>query len=235
MSEVREVREFRQSRFTAPPGACQILLVRHGESMPTREGETVPTVDGHSDPALDPNGHAQAIRVADRLEHEGIERIYVTTLQRTRQTAAPLAERLGIEPLLEVGLREVHLGEWEGGPFRQRVADRHPIAVRMYAEQRWDVIPGAEPKDAFAARVREAITRVADANPDRTVACFTHGGVIGQVLADACGADRGFAFTGSDNGSISHLVVSPQRWVIRRYNDTAHLGLGFTTAPEPLT
>ena len=44
-------------------------------------------------------------------------------------------------------LREVHLGEWEGGSFRKHVADGHPLALKMRAEQRWDVIPGAEPAD----------------------------------------------------------------------------------------
>ena len=43
-------REFRQSRFQPPPGACEILLVRHGESAPHVEGESFPLVDGHGDP-----------------------------------------------------------------------------------------------------------------------------------------------------------------------------------------
>src|ERR671919_316951 len=179
-------------------------------------------------------GRDQAERVADRLAHEPITAIYVSTLRRTAQTAAPLAAHLGLEPRVEPDLREVYLGEWEGGTFRKHVAEGHPVARRMSAERRGDVIPGAEPADAFAARVRAAIDRIATAHPDETVAVVSHGGVIGQVLADASGS-QGFAFTGSDNGAISHLVIAPDRWVIRRYNDTAHLGLAFTTAPEPLT
>jgi len=46
--------------------------------------------------------------------------------------------------------------------------------------------------------------------------------VIGQVLALASGS-RPFAFVTSDNGSISRLVVSGERWIVRGYNDTAHL------------
>jgi probable phosphoglycerate mutase len=231
---VSEAATYRQLRFRRPPGSCELLLVRHGESAPARDDEPFPLVDGHGDPQLDPVGRDQAQRVADRLAHEPITAIYVTTLRRTAQTAAPLAARLGLEPRVEPDLREVHLGEWEGGTFRKHVSEEHPVAQRMYAEQRWDVIPGAEPADAFAARVRGAIDRIAAAHPDETVAVVSHGGVIGQVLADASGS-QGFAFTGSDNGAISHLVVTPDRWVIRRYNDTAHLGLAFTTAPEPLT
>jgi 2,3-bisphosphoglycerate-dependent phosphoglycerate mutase len=231
---VSQVREYPQSRFQRPPGACELLLVRHGESAPAREDRPFPLVDGHGDPDLSPNGRDQAIRVADRLEHEDLSAIYVTNLRRTAQTAAPLAARLGIEPRVEPELREVHLGEWEGGSFRRHVAEGHPIAQRMFAEQRWDVIPGAEPADAFAARVRDAITRIATAHPDETVAVVSHGGVIGQILAHAAGI-RGFTFTGSDNAAISHIVVSGDRWIIRRFNDTAHLGMAFTTAPQPPT
>ena len=193
--------------------------------------------DGHGDPPLDPVGEQQAERVAERFLASGerVDAIYVTTLQRTHQTAAPLAKRLGLEPRIEPDLREVHLGEWEGGWFRKHVAEGHPIAMRMYAEQRWDVIPGAEPRDAFAARVRGAIERIAAAHRDQNVVVVSHGGVIGQILADAVRSPNGFAFTGADNASISHLVVVGDRWIVRRYNDTAHLQAAFTEAPEPLT
>jgi 2,3-bisphosphoglycerate-dependent phosphoglycerate mutase len=229
---VSEVREYRQSRFVRPPGACELLLVRHGESAPARDDQPFPLVDGHGDPELAPAGREQAFRVAERLEHEDIAAIYVSTLRRTSQTAAPLATRLGIELRVEPDLREVGLGEWEGGSFRRHIAEGHPIAKRMLEEQRWDVIPGAEPADVFAARVREAVRRIATGYPDQTVVVVSHGGVIGQILAEAAGTGA-FTFAGSDNAAISHLVVSGDQWTIRRYNDTAHLGLAFTTMPEP--
>jgi probable phosphoglycerate mutase len=231
---VSETKEYRQLRFMRPPGACELLLVRHGESAPAKVGEPFPLVDGQGDPALDPVGEAQAERLAERLAGEDVDAIYVTTLRRTAQTAAPLASRLGLEVQVEADLREVHLGEWEGGVFRERVAEGDPIALRMREEQRWDVIPGAEPADAFAARVRGAINRIASSHRDKTVVVVSHGGTIGQILADATNA-RPFAFTGADNASVSHLVVHDGQWFLRRYNDTAHLGLAFTTAPEPLT
>src|SRR3954469_23582754 len=112
-------KEYRQSRFRRPPGATEILLVRHGESEPLVEGRPFPLVDGHGDPALAPEGEIQAERVGERLSTEPIVAIYVTTLRRTHQTAAPLAARLGLTPIVEPDLREVHLGDWEGELFRQ--------------------------------------------------------------------------------------------------------------------
>lgn len=210
--------------------------MRHGESQPAEADQPFPLVDGHGDPPLhEPDGVEQARLACERLlaSGEDFAAVYVTTLQRTRQTARVLLDRLGIEPEVEPDLREVHLGEWEGGRLREKVAAGDPIALRMYTEERWDVIPGAEPGDAFAARVRGAIQRIAGAHADRTVAVFTHGGVIGQVMAEATGS-RPFAFTGSDNCGITHLVVAGDRWFVRTWNDTGHLSPRFTADPEPL-
>jgi probable phosphoglycerate mutase len=228
----------RQIRFQRPPGATELLLVRHGESAAAIEGESFQLVDGHGDPPLAPEGREQAEHVGERLAREGgIDAVYVTTLRRTVETAAPFVRRLGDDAppvTVEPDLREVHLGEWEGGLFRRKVMERDPVAVRMLTEERWDVIPGAEPADSFAERVRTAVRRIHDAHPDQRVAVFTHGGVIGRILSEASGA-RAFAFNNADNASISHVVVAGDWWAVRRFNDTSHLDSGFTSRSAPLT
>lgn len=214
--------EYRQSRYRRPAGGTDLLLIRHGESAAAVDGVEFPRVDGHADPELHPDGRWQAEAVAERLAGEELAAIYVTSLRRTAETAAPLAARLGLIPVVEPELAEVNLGEWEGGELRRRVAQADPLAQRVYAEERWDLIPGAEPAAAITERVRGAITRIAAAHPDAAVAVFTHQGVIGEVLAQAS-RSRPFAFVTADNGSISHLVVHPGGWAVRRFNDTAHL------------
>jgi probable phosphoglycerate mutase len=216
-------RQYRQFRFEPPPGATEILLVRHGESEPAVDGRPFRLLDGQGDPSLAPEGRAQAEKVCARLANEGVDDIYVSSLRRTAQTAETLARTLGLEPVVDADLREVFLGEWEGGLLRKKVADRDPVALRISAEQRWDVIPGAESAASFARRLRHAVERIAAAHGDQRVAVFTHGGTIGELLAQATGS-RPFAFTGSDNASISRLVVTPEGWTVRGYNDTAHLG-----------
>ena len=226
-----EPTEYRQHRFEAPPGATELLIVRHGESWPARPDEPFPLVDGHGDPPLAPEGREEAERVGERLALERIDAVYVTSLRRTRETAEPLARRTGLPIRVEADLREVFLGEWEGGLFRKMVAENDPIAQRMVAEERWDVIPGAESDEAFAARVREGLGRVAAAHPGGRVAVFTHGGVIGQALAAATGS-RPFAFLTPDNGSISVLVWKDGLSSIRGFNDASHLD---GSAPAPLS
>ncbi|MFD0684928.1 histidine phosphatase family protein [Actinomadura fibrosa] len=229
MDEREEPVEYRQKPYEAPAGATEILLVRHGASAPARPDTPFPLVDGQGDPELAPEGVEQAERVGERLATERLDAIYVTTLRRTVQTAAPLARRLGLKPRVEAGLREVHLGDWEGGLFRKMVAENDPVAQRMFAEQRWDVIPGAERDEAFAERIEEGLGRLAAAHPGGRVAVFTHGGVIAQALATATGS-RPFAFLAPDNGSISRLVRAGGLSAIRGYNDVAHLA-GSASAP----
>src|SRR3954453_21918018 len=213
-----EPRVFRQRPFTPPPGACELVLVRHGESEPLVEGRPFPLVDGHGDPALAPEGEIQAERVGERLSTEPIRAIYVTTLRRTHQTAAPLAARLGITPVEEPDLREVFLGEWEGGIFRSKAIDNDPVFAEIFRQERWDVIPGAEPHDDFDARVWRGFQRIVAAPPDETVMLVAHGGVIGHLLHRVTESRR-FAFSVADNASISEVVAGPDRVMLRRYND----------------
>ncbi|SFT05504.1 histidine phosphatase family protein [Saccharopolyspora flava] len=226
--------EYRQSAFTPPATATDILLVRHGESAPAVPGKPFDLVDGQGDPELAPAGREHAELVGRRLAAEPLDALYVTTLRRTAETAAPLAERLGLVPRVEKDLREVHLGEFEGGLFRQKVAQNDPVIQRMHAEGRWDVIPGAESPEALRERVTGAVERLAAAHPDQRIAVFTHGGVIGEVMSIASGS-LPLAFLGASNGSISQIVVSGGRWIVRRFNDTAHLSGGPDQQPAALS
>jgi 2,3-bisphosphoglycerate-dependent phosphoglycerate mutase len=204
------------------------VLVRHGASQPAVPGDPFPLLDGHGDPALAPEGEVQAIHVAERLAIEPLTGLFVTPLRRTGRTAEPLATVIGIEPVVVPELREVFLGDWDGGEFRVRMAEGDPIAIQAVVEERWDVIPGAETMESFTARVRAGIEGVAAAaGPDVTVAAFVHGGVIGEACRQATDS-RPFAFVHADNGSLTRLVILPgARWLLRSFNDTAHL----TTAP----
>jgi len=215
-------RRYRQIRFELPPGATEVLLVRHGESEAVDPDRPFPLVDGRGDPELSQLGLEQAVLIADRLAATRVDAIYVTSLRRTAETAAPLAARLGLVPEVEPALAEVHLGEWDRGIYRQRVAERDPVALQMAEEERWDVIPGAESNASIAARVGPAIARIGERHAGERVVCFAHGGTIGAVLAIATGS-RPFAFVGSDNGAISSIVVAGPHWLLRGFNDRSHL------------
>jgi probable phosphoglycerate mutase len=227
-------KEYRQTRFQRPPGATEILLIRHGESRAATPDDPFPLVDGRGDPELHPQGRLQAERVGERLRALPISAIYVSNLRRTSETAAPLARHLAIDPIMDPDLAEVHLGAWEGGLLRIKAHENDPIYLRMQAEERWDVIPGAESHAALTARLSRALNRIHTAHPDALVAAVVHGGVIGHVLAHAAGA-RPFAFNGADNGSISHIVMLGERIMVRRFNDSSHLGGELSIAAGGMT
>ena len=220
----KEIRpkEIRQLKFKPWPGAADLLLIRHGESQAAVEGVPFPMKDGHGDPALHPNGQQQAIAVGERLKTWPISAIYVTTLQRTHQTAAPLARHLGLTPKVEPDLREVCLGQWDAGLYRLKAAEGDPIFRRSIDNQEWGEIPGAETTAELQARVRNGLLRIASSHPDQLVAVVVHGGVIAAAMSLATGAAP-FAFLQAENGSISRLVIDRDKMKVRGYNDVSHL------------
>lgn len=218
-----------QRGFEIPAGSTDVLLVRHGQTAPMATGNYPRTGTGQGDPDLSERGFRQAAAVAERLAGSGIQAIYVSSLIRTRQTAAPLVERTGLAPFVVPELREVQLGEWEGGEFRRRLEHRDPLMLELLRTGRWSLAPGGEDDGAFAERVRAGLLTVQGAHPGQRVVVICHGGVIGQAIALATGCGP-MAFAQSDNGSITQLIMHSDAWVVRRYNDTTHLGPAFAAA-----
>ena len=198
-----------QQPFSLPEGATEVVLVRHGASEVALPGARFPLVDGRGDPNLSEDGYEQARAIATQLATEGVARLFVTPLKRTHQTAAPLAEATGLEPIVVDELAEVRLGEWEGGEYRVRMAQGDPIVRQMFQQERWDVIPGGETFDSLGRRVRAGIEKIVElTGPDAVAVAILHGGVIGEVCRQATDS-RPFAFVHSDNGSVSRLVIRP--------------------------
>ncbi len=216
---------FAPTRYADPPGATRLVLIRHGEPEPFRPPAGAGPVAAGFDPGLAPIGREQARRVALWLLSRGIRQVWSSPLRRVRETAAPLAERLGVELLVLEQLREVHLGVWEGGVVHQRIHQADPLWEEVWRQQRWDVIPGAEANASLHRRVGAALDLIHSRAGAETVAVFTHDGVIAAALSLAAGA-RAFAFASSEHGSISELVVeAPGRWRVRGFNEVAHLAL----------
>ena len=198
--------------------------MRHGASAAAVPGEPFESLEGQSDPPLAPEGERQAQAVAARLAKEPFAGLFVTPLRRTAETAAPLAAATGHEPVVVPELREVRLGEWEGGELRIRAAQRDPLFFEVIEAERWDAIPGAEPAEEFAERVRAGLGKVIEAvGPGALAVAVVHGGVIGELARQAT-RSRPFAFVHSDNASITRLVVfADGRQLLRSFNDVAHL------------
>jgi probable phosphoglycerate mutase len=214
-----------QRPFVLPDGAVEVILARHGsvEHRPSDPpGESDPVIGAHSDPDLTELGRRQAVALSARLSAVPARELFVTPLRRTHQTAAPLADELGLEPRVEPDLREVFLGDWEGrlGPH----ADQQAVIRRVFELGRWDVIPNAEPMEHWTQRVHDGLERIADAGgPDGVVIAVVHGGVVAEACRQVTGS-RPFAFLNTENASITRLVrLADGRWELHGFNDVAHL------------
>jgi len=230
---MNEQKTYRQP-FNKHPGATELLLVRHGQSRAASLERPYDLVNGQGDPELSPEGVQQAEHLADRLVHQKIDALYVTYLKRTAETAAPLVRRTKLEPQVEADLREVHLGDWEGGLFGVKAAESDPVFLEMLNQGEWGVIPGGESTEALRSRIQAALKRISKGHPDQTVMIVSHGGVIGQILSLATGA-RPFAFRYLDNSSISRVILAGEEMRVRSVNDTSHIGHTFSSEAAPPT
>jgi probable phosphoglycerate mutase len=215
---------FPQTKFIRPPGATEILLVRHGESRAFSADNPFSLIDGQGDPELAEVGREQAQKLGQRLANHAIDAVYVTNLRRTHETAGPLCNIKNLTPVVIEDLREVHLGEWEGGLFRIMAHQQHPKFQAMHEHQEWGEIPGAETNAQLNTRVARGMKKIIENHPDQVVMVVVHGGVIGSMLNQATGSQP-FTFTGSDNASISHIIAHEGKLSLRRFNDTSHLSL----------
>ena len=212
-----------QRAFIAPDDAQEVFLVRHGAvDAPEPDG----LVDGRSDPPLNSRGRAEAAAVAARIGRERVAALFTTPLRRTSETAVPILEHHDLDPVVIPELGEVFLGEWEGHGIHDRGSRGEPEFLRVMREQRWDLIPGAEPGEAFARRVGQGMESVADSVGSGTVAvAVTHAAVIAEMCRQVTGSDP-FAFLTSANGSLTRLVRMPKgRWLLLSFNETEHLQL----------
>jgi len=102
-----------------------LILIRHGETDWNVEGR----YQGQADPPLNARGRVQALRLADGLASSGIETLYTSPLQRARQTAEIVAQRLNVPVHIEPRLVEIHQGDWQTR-LRSEIEQLYPEQFR---------------------------------------------------------------------------------------------------------
>jgi broad specificity phosphatase PhoE len=194
-----------------------LVLVRHAEPVRTVAG----TVDGPADPGLTPLGFEQAQRLADWLAHEAVDAVLSSPMRRARETAEPLAARLGLEVEIVEGLVEYDATSDDYIPMDELQASGDPRWAAM-VEGRWEEF-GADPAHVFKARVAQAVEEIIGEHAGRRVVAVCHGGVVNCALASILDIDRYLWFEPAYT-SISRVVASRSgiRSVVS-LNERAHL------------
>ncbi|HEX7097572.1 MAG TPA: histidine phosphatase family protein [Acidimicrobiales bacterium] len=204
----------------------ELILVRH--ALPER----VENVDGVADPGLQPIGHEQARRLADWLAHEEIHHIAVSPKRRAIETAAPLAERLGLAPEIVPGFAEIDRSSRHYIPVEEMRRENSPVWQAL-VEGRWNEIGYHDPYE-FRREVVAAKNDLLSRHPDKRIVVVAHGGTINAIVSDLIGLDRMFFFEAAYT-SISRVVRGYRGdYVVASINETAHLhSVARTLEPLP--
>ena len=184
----------------------ELVFIRHGEPRWA--------VDGVSqiDPHLTERGRRQAQMAARRLADEGrpIREILVSPAIRSQETAMPIVELSGVEPITVPDLVEIRMPDWTGmlEATVQRIfakgRDRSP-------EEWWNGIDGGESFRAFHERVTEAMLRLLDERGVRRDPTHQHlwrfSGEPGRVVIVAHGGTNAVAL-----GFLLGAEPTPWEW-----------------------
>ena len=165
--------------------ATDLLVVRHGQS----EWNAIGRWQGHADPALSELGKRQAAVAAGSIG--AVDGIISSDLLRASETAAIIAQQLGVGPVIvDERLRERDVGEWTG-------------LTRIEIDKRWpgwidDMRrpEGFEDLGAVLLRVLESFAAIREASPGGSLLVVTHGGVIRSLVRSH----------GLDDGPVANLA-----------------------------
>jgi len=178
--------------------ALEILFVRHGQPQWSRDD--VPQMD----PGLTELGAKQAQLVAERLctaraGKGGAAEIITSPARRARETAAPLAQRLAMTPVVVDDLVELRLPDWSKLSLLE-VAHKFREARAREPQAWWEGVPGGESFRLFFERVQRGILGVLDERgvrrcPDEEAPIFTIERDLGRLVIVGHGAMNAVAMT----------------------------------------
>jgi probable phosphomutase (TIGR03848 family) len=198
-----------------------VLLVRHGNTPTT--GKLLP---GRSPGLhLSEKGRAQAERVAERIGE--LDRppaaVYASPLERTRETAAPIARRLGLRVRNFNGLLECDIGTWSGKSLRQLARTKEWALVRGWPSG--FRFPGGESFAESSVRAYQAVLELADRHRGESIVAVSHADPIKAIVASAAGVPLDlFQRLVISPCSVTALGFGPLGPVVLSVNSTASLG-----------
>lgn len=160
---------------------ADILLVRHAAHAHLGN-----TLSGRMQKiSLSPEGAEQARRLADRLAGCGLDALQSSPVLRARETAAAVADRLGLTVTEAEPLNEVDFGDWTGQGFDD--LDRDPRWHRWNEQRAEGEAPGGESMAAVQQRIMAHLRQVASSAAGKVVAMVSHCDVIRAAVAGVLG------------------------------------------------
>jgi alpha-ribazole phosphatase len=199
----------------------EIYLIRHGQTDFSRENRFC----GSIDPPLNDVGRRMADAFGAAYADRAWAGIYSSPSQRARATAAALASRAGVEPVIDDGLREVSYGEWEGLRHEDAKA-RWPDAYAYWAADTASrSTPGGETAFQVAARAAPVIERIKREHADGRVLIASHKATIRILICALLGLDvRLFRDRiGQPVAAVSRFEIKKTGPMLVMHGDIGHL------------
>lgn len=184
-----------RSKKTTPPAPTTVLLVRHGQTPTT--GKVLP---GRARGLhLGDVGIAQAERAGERIAGLGkATAIYASPMERTQETAAPIAKACKLRIRTRAGLNECDFGKWTGRSLKDlyklpewQTVQKYPSGFRF---------PGGESFAEMQARITGTLVDLVAEHPGDTIVCVSHADTIKAAVAHALGTHL---------DQFQRIVISP--------------------------
>jgi broad specificity phosphatase PhoE len=212
----------------------RLLLIRHGQTPANVRGELD---TAHPGPGLTDLGRAQAAAIPQAVAHEAIDAIFVSTLVRTAETAAPLARARGIVPVELPGIHEIAAGELELATDHDSYRRFHGAAFSWGSGDLEVRMPGAENGHEFFERFDSSIAAVA-ATDAQCAVVISHGAAMRVwITARATNFEPSQAAKEAlDNTALITLSGSPTAgWMLESWGGDPLGGhdLDDESAPDP--
>jgi len=162
-------------------GVTSVLLIRHGltDWVGERLASWLPDIH------LNEQGRAQAAALAQRLAEVPLSAIYSSPLERTVETAQPIAESHGLAIQVREELGETRYGDWTGRTLKELKDEKLWPVVQVYPSG--VRFPGGESMREVQARMAAELDGIRDAHPGQIVAVVSHSDPIKMVVAHYAG------------------------------------------------
>ena len=209
----------------------KFLIIRHGQS----EANLLDVFAGNYDAPLTERGILQAQRTAEYIKDNfKVDKVVASDLKRAFATGKALSDLLGLDITQTRELREISAGDWEGVPFTTIKKEYPELYDQWFRDMSSCRCPNGESVRELGDRIFGCFTRLAEKNPDMTVAVATHATPIRVLQAiitygDVSGTEHVDWVT---NASVSTVIYDNGKWTFAEASYDKHLDGILTTLPK---
>lgn len=189
----------------------ELYIVRHGRTFANEAGLKQGQINGENT-YLNATGKRQAQNLAANFDLTGFDAIYVSPLQRTRDTAAILNVQAQVPVYEDERILEISYGQWDGH-YNQELMNQYPEyfsdLTKDVNERYIEVATKGESFTDVEKRVADFVVAVTQKHPQGKIAVVTHGFTVRSFAINAT-KSSGTTILEPDNCSVTKILVDSE-------------------------